>query len=65
LNPAPRPPSFWRTVKAVAWSMLGVRKGSEWDKDAAQITPLQIMAVGVVAIFALVIALIVFVNWVV
>ncbi|MGN1057363.1 MAG: DUF2970 domain-containing protein [Comamonas sp.] len=58
-------PSFWRSIRAVAWSMFGVRKGSEWREDFAQIKPLHILAVGVVAIFALVIALIVLVNWVV
>ena len=49
----------------MAWALLGVRKGSEWDKDAANIKPLQIVAVGIVAIFALVLLLIGLVNWVV
>lgn len=65
-NPSPNPsPSFWRTIKAVAWSLLGVRKGSEWQQDAAQVRPLQIVAVGLVAIFAFVLLLIWVVNWVV
>lgn len=49
----------------MGWALLGVRKGSEWDKDAANITPLQIVAVGVIAIFVLVLLLIGLVNWVV
>lgn len=61
----PHPPSLWRSIVAMAWAFLGVRKGSEWHKDSAQIKPLQIVAVGVVAIFALVLLLIWIVNWVV
>ena len=56
---------WWRSVKAVAWSLLGVRKGSEWQKDAAHIQPLHVVAVGLVAIFAFVLLLILVVNWVV
>ncbi|MBF6630827.1 MAG: DUF2970 domain-containing protein [Comamonas sp.] len=62
----PRPTSsFWRSFKALAWALLGVRKGSEWHKDAAHIKPLHIVLVGVVAIFAFVLLLIWIVNWVV
>ena len=60
-----RPPSLWRTVKAVAWSMFGVRKGSEYQKDIDGAGPLHIIAVGLVAIFALVLLLMALVNWVV
>ena len=66
MSTSPNPsPSFWRTIKAVAWSLLGVRKGSESQQDAAQVRPLQIVAVGLVAIFAFVLLLIWVVNWVV
>ncbi|HEY4664646.1 MAG TPA: DUF2970 domain-containing protein [Comamonas sp.] len=64
-QPAPRPPSLWRSILAMGWALLGVRKGSEWRKDSAQIRPLQIVAVGVVAIFVFVLLLIAIVNWVV
>jgi Protein of unknown function (DUF2970) len=57
--------SIWRTVSAVAWSFLGVRKASEFDKDIAQTSPLRIIAVGFIAIAVFVIGLIVLVNWVV
>lgn len=49
----------------MAWALLGVRKGSEWRKDFAQIQPLHIVAAGVVAIFVFVLLLIAIVNWVV
>ncbi len=57
--------SIWRTFKAVAWSFLGVRKASEFDKDIAQINPLHIIAVGLLSTALFVVGLIVFVNWVV
>ena len=65
MSPEPRPTSLWRSFKALAWALLGVRKGSEWHKDAAHIQPLHIVLVGVVAIFAFVLLLIGIVNWVV
>ncbi|MEZ2740261.1 DUF2970 domain-containing protein [Comamonas jiangduensis] len=64
-TPPPRPPSRWRSIQAMAWALLGVRKGSEWHKDSAHIKPLQIVAVGVAAIFVFVLMLIAIVNWVV
>ncbi len=57
--------SFSRTIKMVAWSLLGIRKGSELEKDAAQVNPLHIIVVGVVTIILLVVGLIVLVNVVV
>ena len=59
------PPSFGRTILAVAWSLLGVRKGAEFERDLASITPMHVILVGLVAIFLLVLGLIVLVNWVV
>ena len=37
--------SLWRTIVAVAWSFLGIRKSSEFQEDIAKITPLHILAV--------------------
>jgi Protein of unknown function (DUF2970) len=55
----------WRTVKAVAWSFLGVRRASEFDKDIEQTSPMHIIAVGLIAAVLFVVGLIVLVNWVV
>ena len=57
--------SFWRSIVAVGWAMLGVRKGKEYEKDFASITPLHVIGVGLVAIVILVLALIWIVNLVV
>lgn len=54
--------SWLRTVKAVAWSMIGLRKGSEYQKDLENINPLHVIAIGVLAIFMLVLGLMVLVN---
>ena len=59
------PASFFRIVKMVAWSLLGIRKNSELEKDAAQVNPLHIIVVGVVTVILLVVGLIVLVNVVV
>ena len=57
--------SLLRTVRAVAWSFIGLRKGSEYQQDLEKINPLHIIVVGLLAIFLLVLSLIAVVNWVV
>ena len=57
--------SFLRTFKAVAWSFFGVRKGTEYEKDVAQLNPLHVIVAGVVAAVAFVLGLAVLVKWVV
>jgi hypothetical protein len=54
-----------RSVKAVAWSFLGIRKSSEFQEDIDKITPLHVLGVGLVAGLLFVVGLIVFVNLVV
>jgi hypothetical protein len=57
--------SLMRSIKAVAWSFLGIRKSSEFQEDIDKITPLHVLGVGLVAVFLFVISLIVLVNLVV
>lgn len=57
--------AMWRTVKAVAWSFFGVRKGSDYQKDVADLKPLHLIVVGLISVFIFVMGLIVFVHWVV
>jgi len=57
--------SLWATVKAVAWSFLGVRKSSGFQDDIAQLKPYHIIAVGLVGAILLVVSLIALVNWIV
>ncbi|KAB2904436.1 MAG: DUF2970 domain-containing protein [Burkholderiaceae bacterium] len=57
--------SLWRTVKAVAWSFIGLRKGSDYQQDTEKLNPLHIVVVGLVAVFLLVVGLITLVKWIV
>ena len=41
-----------RTVRAVAWSLIGLRKGSEYAQDLEKINPIHIIVVGLIAIFS-------------
>jgi hypothetical protein len=56
---------FWRSVLAVAWSFIGIRKNSEFQEDLAHITPLHVLGVGLLAGLMFVAGLIVLVNLVV
>jgi hypothetical protein len=64
-KPLERKGSLPRTVRAVAWSLIGLRKGSEYQQDVEKINPLHIIAVGLAAVFLLVVGLIGLVNWIV
>ncbi|MCC7005570.1 MAG: DUF2970 domain-containing protein [Ottowia sp.] len=44
-----RKASFFRTVSAVLWSFLGIRKQSSHELDLAQLNPLHLIVVGVLA----------------
>ncbi|WP_345063275.1 DUF2970 domain-containing protein [Acidovorax lacteus] len=64
-SPANGRASWLRSVKAVAWSLLGLRKGSEYAQDLSRIYPLHVIVVGLVAVFLLVIGLMMLVNTIV
>jgi hypothetical protein len=65
VKPTQRKGSLLRTVRAVAWSLIGLRKGSEYQQDLERINPVHIILTGLVAIFLLVVGLIIVVNLVV
>ena len=56
--------SFLGTMKAVAWSFFGVRKGSDYEKDVNQLNPVHVIIAGVIGAALFVIALLLLVNWV-
>ena len=56
---------FWRSIVAVSWSFIGIRKNSEFQEDLSHITPLHVLGVGLLAGLLFVIGLIVLVNLVV
>jgi hypothetical protein len=57
--------SFGQTARAVAWSFFGVRKSSDFEKDASQINPIHVVIAGLVAAAIFVIGLILLVRMVV
>ncbi len=67
-NPSPpkqNSATFLQTVKAVAWSFLGVRKKSEMDADVVRLNILHILAVGAIGAVLFVLTLIGLVHLVV
>jgi preprotein translocase subunit Sec61beta len=54
-----------RTFKAVAWSFFGVRKGSEYERDVAELKPQHVIVVGIVCAALFVLALVTIVNWII
>ncbi len=57
--------SLWRTVRAVAWSFLGIRKRSGYQEDLARLNPVHIIVAGIAGAALFVLGLVVLVNWVV
>lgn len=62
---APRKTSFMRSMRAVAWSLIGLRAGDEYRRDLQSIQPLHVVLVGLIALFAFVLGLMLLVQWVV
>jgi hypothetical protein len=57
--------SLLRTIKAVAWSFIGIRQDSEYERDQGRLNPFHIIAVALVGVALFVGALVLLVNWVV
>ena len=53
-SPLDRKPSLWVTLSAVLWGFLGVRRGSDYQKDIVRLNPLHLMVAGVVLAFVFV-----------
>jgi hypothetical protein len=56
--------SVGRTIKAVAWSFLGIRKNSEYQQDLGRLNPLHVIVAALLAVALFVGALVALVNWV-
>jgi amino acid transporter len=57
--------SILRTVQAVLWSFIGIRKNSESQEDMAKLNPFHVIVVGLCLALIFVLGLIALVNWVV
>ncbi len=60
-----RPLSFAQTVKAVAWSFVGLRQGAGYQEDVQKLNPLHVIIAGLAAAALFVLALVLLVQWVV
>ena len=53
---------FLKTIRAVLWSFLGIRKGSGFQEDIVTITPFHLIGVGIGLCFLFVIGLMLLVQ---
>ena len=60
-----RPLSFIQTVKAVAWSFVGLRKRAGYEQDVQKLNPVHVILAGIVGAGLFILALSLAVNWVV
>ena len=58
----PRRAGFWATVKAVLWSFVGIRKRSDYQRDAAELNPVAVVVAGILGGVIFVLTLVVIVN---
>ncbi|GAB1387382.1 hypothetical protein MASR1M59_25300 [Melaminivora sp.] len=58
-------PSLLRSLRAVAWSLLGVRGNAQYQRDLQSVQPLHVVLIGLIVLFAFVAGLMALVNWVV
>jgi Protein of unknown function (DUF2970) len=56
---------WFRTIKTVAWSFIGLRNGKEFDAETQKINPVHLLVVGIAGAGLFVAGLIFFVRWVV
>jgi hypothetical protein len=59
------PGSLFRSVRAVAWSFLGVRRKSGLQDDLERVNPFHLIATALGGAILFVLGLIALVNWVV
>ena len=57
--------SFLGTMRAVAWSFLGIRKGKGYEEDVSQLNPVHVIIAGVIGAVLFVLTLVVLVKWIV
>ncbi|HEX7647559.1 MAG TPA: DUF2970 domain-containing protein [Noviherbaspirillum sp.] len=62
---AQRKASFGATMKAVLWSFFGVRKKSDYEKDAQQLNPVHVIIAGLIGALIFIATLILIVKSVV
>lgn len=56
-------PSFWRSLRMVAWGFLGVRKRSGYQQDLARVNPLHLVLAALIGALLFVLVLLGFAKW--
>jgi hypothetical protein len=57
--------SFLGTIKAVAWSFLGIRRSADYARDVSQLNPVHVVIAGLIGAAVFVAVLVGLVSWVV
>lgn len=57
--------SFLGTMRAVAWSFLGIRKGKGYEQDVSQLNPVHVIIAGVIGAALFVLTLVFLVKWII
>ncbi|MGI9025489.1 MAG: DUF2970 domain-containing protein [Burkholderiaceae bacterium] len=57
--------TFWQTARAVFWSFFGVRKRSDYERDAAHLNPVHVVIAGLIGALIFIFILILIVKSVV
>ena len=52
-----------RTVKAIAWSFVGLRARGDYEEDVKNLSPLHIIVTGLAGVFVFVALLVLLANW--
>ena len=59
----PQDYNFLQTIRAVAWGMLGIRKGRGHEEDFSRLNPLHLILAGLLATGLLVVLLVAAARW--
>jgi hypothetical protein len=60
-----RKASFLMTMRAVAWSFFGIRRGASHAQDVAKLNPVHVIIAGIIAAVLFVLSLVALIHWVV
>jgi Protein of unknown function (DUF2970) len=60
-----RPATPLQTLRAVAWSFFGVRRGADYERDVQRLNPVHVVIAGVLGAAVFVGVLVLLVQWVV
>ena len=61
----PRRAGFWATIRAVLWAFLGVRRKTDYHRDATSLDPRAIIVAGLLGGLVFVLVIVAFVRFIV